>query len=626
MLAHHSRARFIARRSQTLRRRRLCGLCLSWTFILYLLYRCLGYLTSSSNSSSIITTTRPEQTTSEELRPIHAIVVETAPLDISSSGPRLNNNNRYNEILTDCLEYPKCDRITHLPTSLVGKRCEFDVTNDTQYLPEPSLVRCLRRATRTRWQVDSSRYEQHVKILQNPSSCDAPLSSLEDRQWHVVKFTSHGHGVNAFYMATNVGNHWDRGVPVLASFSAYRFGSHVEKCNGKDYVHRGWPCHMSPLSENCDLHDELALKATVNMNKMHEGHPSKDWCVPNGEYKREFGRCRCREGYLPSEEGTHCLNFETDETFKDKRKWKPRYEKYHRSKHSNNHEEQHLDLDGEDDYAMTGTEHWISRLAPGEVFPLENHDDPAHFSLRHFNSRYPQKHPSKLKLKYGFFWWMLQNIWILHRDAPKRQEMENRVRALLGDSTECVAVHVRRGDSCDDPTARHRTCPELSVYAKHVREMKQKYFDGNNNQQFEGRKFKVFLASDDPSAIEEAKQLNMENNGMEWTWQRIDRKRYVNGKVVDNNPALFSDTAMDELYFDLWAISFCQIGFVASFASSVAWNGYGLAVGRYKYYVPFVSVDWPWGHKILGGHHAKNNVFDSTLDQRDLSERMKLFD
>jgi len=158
--------------------------------------------------------------------------------------------------------------------------------------------------------------------------------------------------------------------------------------------------------------------------------------------------------------------------------------------------------------------------------------------------------------------------------------------------------------------------------------MKRLYFDQARYPS--SVKFKVFLATDDPSTIDEAKKMmNNPKPGqatLEFAWQNINRNRYVNGKAVDNNPALFSDEAMDELYFDLWAISRCQLGFVASFASSVAWNAYGLATGRFGHYVPFVSVDWPWGHKILGGHHAKNNLFDSTLEQSDLDlERPKLF-
>ena len=43
-------------------------------------------------------------------------------------------------------------------------------------------------------------------------------------------------------------------------------------------------------------------------------------------------------------------------------------------------------------------------------------------------------------------------------------------------------------------------------------------------------------------------------------------------------------------------------------------------VGRAGYFVPFVSVDLPWGHKILGEHHARGNLFDGTVSERELRE------
>jgi hypothetical protein len=167
-----------------------------------------------------------------------------------------------------------------------------------------------------------------------------------------------------------------------------------------------------------------------------------------------------------------------------------------------------------------------------------------------------------------------------------------------------------------------RTCPKLHVYAEKIKKLKDKYLKPDGN--LKNGKTLVYLASDDPTAIEEAKALQ-NKDGLQWVWQGITRSRYVNGKVVDNNPELFLDEAMNELYFDLWAISYCQVGFVASFASSVAWNAYGLAVGRAGYYIPFISVDYPWGHRILGAHHAKDNIFDGTYDASDLAKRDSLF-
>lgn len=494
------------------------------------------------------------------------------------------------------LTYPMCKQITNLPTSLDPFDCGFNLMEDTDYLPDYQLIERFKanrgsQVRNTAGYLDRTDYFKRVYELQNPKDCS-------QRTWHTVKFTSHGHGVNLFHLAVNIGDHYDRNIPVVASKSAYRYGSHKEICYGKTKVNRGWSCHLSPLSQTCawDDDDETALDV-VNWSHLGKAHAQKEWCKPNGVYRAEYGRCKCDPGYLPTDSGTTCASYETDHTFREKNKWKHRFNMYH----------------DDDDYAMRGTEHWISRNAPGEIFASQNVRDPATWRYHRFKQAFPSQDVSRLKLKYGFFWWILQNSWLLHKDSPRREEMETKTRALLfpeGNGREqCIAVQVRRGDSCHDATAPHRTCPKLQVYVDRVDLLKQKYKIT--------KPITIYLASDDPSAIEEAKALQTDDV---WVWQPISRQRYVNGKVVDNNPALFEDEAMDELYYDLWAISACELGFVTSFASSVAWNAYAMAVGRFGYYIPFISVDLPWGHKILGEHHARNNLFDGTVDESELNE------
>ena len=41
-------------------------------------------------------------------------------------------------------------------------------------------------------------------------------------KYHLVRWLGHGHGFNLFILAFTVGNHLDRGVPVLHSNSKYR--------------------------------------------------------------------------------------------------------------------------------------------------------------------------------------------------------------------------------------------------------------------------------------------------------------------------------------------------------------------------------------------------------------------
>ena len=117
-----------------------------------------------------------------------------------------------------------------------------------------------------------------------------------------------------------------------------------------------------------------------------------------------------------------------------------------------------------------------------------------------------------------------------------------------------LGLHVRRGDSCNDPTAKHRQCLPLTFYFEKVLLLRKTY---------KYKKIVIYLSTDDPSTIKEAILLEgFDEENIRWVWQDISRERYVNGKVVDNNNDLFNKDAMDELYFDLWGISYCDGGFI----------------------------------------------------------------
>ena len=52
----------------------------------------------------------------------------------------------------------------------------------------------------------------------------------------------------------------------------------------------------------------------------------------------------------------------------------------------------------------------------------------------------------------------------------------------------------------------------------------------------------------------------------------MDRGIYAKGHAIDNDASLDNQLhVMDDLYKDLWAMSACDRGLVASFASSMAW-------------------------------------------------------
>ena len=59
------------------------------------------------------------------------------------------------------------------------------------------------------------------------------------------------------------------------------------------------------------------------------------------------------------------------------------------------------------------------------------------------------------KGKHGFVWWHAHVNWFLHKDSPRRASLDEYV-ASLKLRPSCIAVHIRRGDSCHDETKAYR--------------------------------------------------------------------------------------------------------------------------------------------------------------------------
>ena len=145
----------------------------------------------------------------------------------------------------DPTDVPLCDDVDHVRTGFDD--CGFSFTKDAAYLPDPAWYACVRERPPTRWAADAAAMHARIDRAQNPARCDEPLSTdttapawrqqaggsgkgsiVPSRvvstkggkpKWHVVRWMAHGHGSNLWYMIWTAGNHFDRGVPVLASNS-----------------------------------------------------------------------------------------------------------------------------------------------------------------------------------------------------------------------------------------------------------------------------------------------------------------------------------------------------------------------------------------------------------------------
>lgn len=462
--------------------------------------------------------------------------------------------------------FDRCS-ITKFPTDFNGK-CEFDFYKDRSYLPTRRYLECIRAHKRVEWDKDVKEMQERAFALQNPTNCSNPTYEGKSKRWHLVRYTSHGHGADLFIMIWSIGNHWDRGIPVMITTSTYRFSD--IKCG------RGWSCHLSPpsIKSNCFLDNPgLDLSKVVNY---YEKSAAKavtmdKWCKPNGKFVPLMGRCICDKGFYPANnyESNGCLP-SNHPFFKDERKWIPRKKDYDSDKQG---------------YLSSLTHHWINS-APGEVYPAANsmRGDP---SSRRLPETEEEKREIKddniiytpsLKLKYGWFWWWSQIDWILHKDAPMREETINRIQkeTNLDWNKPCIGLHIRRGDACNDVTAKHRKCPPFSVYLDAIKDISQRY----------GPITQVYLATDDAKAIKEAET---EGAGFTWHYLKFDRSKYV-GQDIDGNEIINDAATLNELYVDILATAHCD-AVVGSMSSSVMWIVYGIMIGEKGFYPPFVSVD-----------------------------------
>ncbi|GBG34678.1 Alpha-1,6-fucosyltransferase [Hondaea fermentalgiana] len=457
--------------------------------------------------------------------------------------------------------------------------CDFNIAKDLEYLPDAELLACLETYKPVEWEKDAARLQKHIHELQNPKDCKQPKSTnflkpdwepttdakgnwaredgtgklvdMEKPKWHLLNWLNHGWAYNLFVFSWSAGNHWIAGIPVITGNSKYRFTDWA--CG------RGYSCELSPLS-SCAIEDVDPSGVLVyGLGMTPKNVMTLDQvCKPHGEYLMRYGRCDCEPNFIAATDAQYsfCKPYSAiDLTIERKRQHVKFYEENRKT-------------------AIQGDEVWFANNAPGEENPYSDYNEV------HFGS-------NALREKHGFLWQHAQSLYYLLNKSRKK-ELNDGARERLGltaRNARCVGVHVRHGDSCHDKFQNHRVCLPLSRFIEGVRKLELRY----------GKYDKVFLATDDPDVIADAKTYADE---FDIVYQSQDRKFYETGDDigVDVREDFNTPSRVNEIASDIWTLSHCD-AFVGSFASSVAWISYEYMAAQKGFYPPFVSVDLAYGHK-----------------------------
>jgi hypothetical protein len=190
----------------------------------------------------------------------------------------------------------------------------------------------------------------------------------------------------------------------------------------------------------------------------------------------------------------------------------------------------------------------------------------------------------------GAFWWRSHLAWFLIQPSASLSASIRLVKASIGWSHAggaggVLGVHVRHGDACMHAQISNfrPECVPFSAYVERIKEMRRMY--GVN---------KVFLATDDPAVVDEARALE----GFKVMSLDIDRAMlsgdwFLEFRTQGQSSAIKSQDVTGSALLDLMLLSDCDY-FIGSFASHLSRLAYELIVARLGFHPPYSSVDYPW--------------------------------
>lgn len=457
--------------------------------------------------------------------------------------------------------------------------CSTNWVAATEYLPEPDFYARYSSAEDQQWAADRDTMFERIEALQFPTNCD------RHDQWHMMKWTVHGYGFNLMTFINRVGSHWEMQTPMVASNARYRYSTGDPACGGPGYL-----CWLSPLT-NCSVERLKPSKVLVRAG----WQMSVDQLCKPGVYSVQRGVCICPDGMVPwgrlhNKRGydgcappsaiieDEC-DRESSRAQKDMCKQRVQSEMARRIQPD----------DEPDPRDLARFNEQAGESVPGEMSFREATSD---------FERLPKPHKDSGFKAWGFFWWVSQLYLYFHRKAPKRPYLEAWFESLgMAPGKTCLAVHVRRGDSCTDKENMWKYCLPWSDYRRHIRVMEARY----------GPYDHVYLATDDEQVLAEAKR-----DVPHLIFQDVDRRHFdisteqggVDALARFNRPHMVESVAKD-----IWGMSSCD-AFVGTLTSSVGYSALALMVGRKGHYVPYISLMRAFGDSHFAGQFMQSELFD----------------
>eukprot|EP00928_Gymnodinium_smaydae_P071018 TRINITY_DN5470_c0_g5_i1.p1 TRINITY_DN5470_c0_g5~~TRINITY_DN5470_c0_g5_i1.p1 ORF type:complete len:464 (+),score=89.37 TRINITY_DN5470_c0_g5_i1:279-1670(+) len=191
----------------------------------------------------------------------------------------------------------------------------------------------------------------------------------------------------------------------------------------------------------------------------------------------------------------------------------------------------------------------------------------------------------------GLFWWTAQQLRWLLRPAPQGQLdrllAAERARLQWESQRPILALHVRHGDSCTpyQQFKTRRRCEGLDVYVRAIESIRGYGYRS------------IYLATDDPSVVEEAKKRLAGNFTLLLgpPSQAQDRSRGEQQSVVFDDITGRIDLGREyrEVLLDILLLADAD-GFVGKFTSNIFRLAYALNFGLRRCAAPYVSLDSFW--------------------------------
>eukprot|EP00937_MAST-01D_sp_MAST-1D-sp2_P001331 g1331.t1 len=363
-------------------------------------------------------------------------------------------------------------------------------------------------------------------------------------------------GSSIMHLATALLEWWRSSKAVFIGHSPWRYTD--GKCGN------GWSCFLTPLSRACPIETlakDLPGRALApNAQRQDKFPPLTRVCRTGGDkagrYDIALGRCVCSDGFAPGHGDCvpyNQIGVEEAELYK--------------ANHS----------------ISLGDGEW-AYYAPGSFLPMIRYVDP-HGADEIVKSRL-LAHDAK-RFGRGVV------LWKMMAQSPRRALLDKYVEGLgLDPATRklpCIALHVRHGDACNKEyrinDVLERTCFPLQIYVNEIRRAMKRY--GPHS---------VYLATDDPRIVEETSSFP----DIDWKFQAMDRSKMDTLEVTDDNKLLATAAAAEEVWKDLWTLGQCDIA-AGSMVSSILQLAMELQITRKGHFVPFYSVETPWGDPFLWG-------------------------